>query len=53
MSLVDFMFMDTKLRGFGIPLPMKHKWEVKEDGLHVEYLWKTKKWNKFAIKPIQ
>lgn len=101
-SLVGFMFMETKLRGFGIPfhinfeevnlrfyvkynedgawkrgvvfvkeivpkpaitfvantvyrenyqtLPMKHKWEIKEDSFHVEYSWKTKKWNKFAVK---
>lgn len=100
-SLVGFMFMDTKLRGFGIPfhinfeevnlrfyvkyneagtwkrgvvfvkeivpkpaitfvantvykenyqtLPMKHKWEVKNDNLLVEYLWKTKNWNKFSV----
>lgn len=101
-SLVGFMFMDTKLRGFGIPfhinfeevnlrfyvkyneagtwkrgvvfikeivpkpaitfvantvykenyqtLPMKHKWQVDGDELTVEYLWKTKNWNKFAVK---
>ncbi|MGV3546338.1 MAG: YqjF family protein [Pedobacter sp.] len=100
-SLVGFMFMDTKLRGFGIPfhinfeevnlrfyvkyndagtwkrgvvfvkeivpkpaitfvantvykenyqtLPMKHKWEVKDDSLLVAYLWKTKNWNKFSV----
>ena len=101
-SLVGFMFMDTKLRGFGIPfhinfeevnlrfyvkyneggiwkrgvvfvkeivpkpaitfvantvykenyqtLPMKHKWEVKEDAFHVAYFWKTDQWNKFAVE---
>ncbi|WAC39949.1 YqjF family protein [Pedobacter sp. SL55] len=101
-SLVGFMFMDTKLKGFGIPfhinfeevnlrfyvkyneagnwkrgvvfikeivpkpaitfvantvykenyqtLPMKHKWEINEDALNVSYLWKTKIWNKFAVK---
>jgi len=101
-SLVGFMFMDTKLRGFGIPfhinfeevnlrfyvkyneqgvwkrgvvfikeivpkpaitfvantvykenyqtLQMKHRWENHQDGLLVEYLWKTNKWNKFEVK---
>ncbi len=101
-SLVGFMFMDTKLKGFGIPfhinfeevnlrfyvkyndagtwkrgvvfikeivpkpaitfvantvykenyqtLPMKHQWEESQDSLHVAYLWKTKIWNKFAVK---
>jgi len=100
-SLVGFMFMDTKLKGFGIPfhinfeevnlrfyvkynengtwkrgvvfikeivpkpaitfvantiykenyqtLPMKHRWESTEQGLLVEYLWKTKNWNKFSV----
>lgn len=100
-SLVGFMFMDTKLKGFGIPfhinfeevnlrfyvkynengtwkrgvvfikeivpkpaitfvantiykenyqtLPMKHKWESTEQGLLVEYLWKTRNWNKFSV----
>lgn len=100
-SLVGFMFMDTKLKGFGIPfhinfeevnlrfyvkynengtwkrgvvfikeivpkpaitfiantiykenyqtLPMKHRWVSDEKELLVEYLWKTKNWNKFAV----
>lgn len=100
-SLVGFMFVDTKLRGFGIPfhinfeevnlrfyvkynengtwkrgvvfikeivpkpaitfvantvykenyqtLPMKHKWETNEKGFLVEYLWKTKNWNRFSV----
>ena len=100
-SLVGFMFMDTKLKGFGIPfhinfeevnlrfyvkynedgtwkrgvvfikeivpkpaitfvantiykenyqtLPMKHKWVLNEQELLVEYLWKTKNWNKFSV----
>lgn len=100
-SLVGFMFMDTKLKGFGIPfhinfeevnlrfyvkynengawkrgvvfikeivpkpaitfvantiykenyqtLPMKHRWESTEQGLLVEYLWKTRNWNKFSV----
>lgn len=100
-SLVGFMFMNTKLRGFGIPfhinfeevnlrfyvkykevdvwkrgvvfikeivpkpaitfvantvykehyqtLPMKHRWEINEHELVTDYLWKTKKWNKFSV----
>lgn len=101
-SLVGFMFLDVKLRGFRIPfhtnfeevnlrfyvkykdglewkrgavfiqeivplpaitlvantiykekyktLSMKHLWAVQGDQLQVEYLWKTKEWNSFAVK---
>ena len=101
-SLVGFMFLDVKLRGFRIPfhtnfeevnlrfyvkykdglewkrgavfiqeivplpaitlvantiykekyktLSMKHLWAVQGDHLQVEYLWKTKEWNSFAVK---
>ena len=31
-------------------LPMKHLWAVQGDQLQVEYLWKTKEWNSFAVK---
>lgn len=100
-SLVGFMFMDTRFRSFGIPfhtnfeevnlrfyvkynengiwkrgvvfikeivpkraitfvantvykenyqtLPMKHNWVLNEQELLVEYLWKTKNWNKFSV----
>lgn len=101
-SLVGFMFLDVKLRGFRIPfhtnfeevnlrfyvkykdglewkrgavfiqeivplpaitlvantiykekyktLSMKHLWAVQGNQLQVEYLWKTKEWNSFAVK---
>lgn len=101
-SLVGFMFLDVKLRGFRIPfhtnfeevnlrfyvkykdglewkrgavfiqeivplpaitlvantiykekyktLSMKHLWTFQGDQLQVEYLWKTKEWNSFAVK---
>lgn len=32
-------------------LPMKHSWKVLEDGLEIEYQWKTKnKWNSMSVK---
>lgn len=100
-SLVGFMFLNVKLRGFRIPfhtnfeevnlrfyvkykeglewkrgavfiqeivplpaitivantiykekyktLPMKHLWTAQDNQLTVDYLWKTKDWNSFAV----